>query len=312
MKITNSSGHNIPISKVQNSISSLPLIVITGPTASGKSSLAIRLAKKWGGEIICADSRTVYKDMNIGTAKPTKSDRKIVKHWLLDVVKPGSRFTVYDFKQLAQEAIKDIVSRDKIPFLVGGTGLYIDSVVLNFVFGPDADLDRREQLESLTVDQLITLHEKHHIGLPENYKNKRYLIRSIEKYNSNQSVNYSINPNTYVIAISTEKKELLDRISERADTIFGDKLLRETQQLKNRYGFENEAMTGNIYKIVDQLLSGDITLEEAKQLFVTKDWQLAKRQITWLRRHDWVQWKTLSEAEQYFDHILRNFRDGVS
>lgn len=289
-----------------------PLIVIAGPTASGKSSLAMRLAQKWGGEIICADSRTIYKDMDIGTAKPTESDRRTVKHWLLNVARPGDRFTAYDFKRLAQEAINDISARGKIPFLVGGTGLYIDSIVLDFVFGPDVHLGRREQLDNMTVDQLISLHEKHHVQLPENAKNKRYLIRSLEKYNITPSVNLEIRPNTHVAAIAVEKDELISRIRERADAMFAGEILQETQHLINIYGHDNEALTGNIYKIVSRLLISDISLEQAKELAIIKDWQLAKRQITWLKRHDWVKWQTISEAEQYFDHILGNFRDGVS
>jgi tRNA dimethylallyltransferase len=137
-----------------------PLIVITGPTGSGKSAIALSLAEKYGGEIICADSRTVYKFMDIGTAKPSLDDQKRVKHWLLDVVNPDDKFSVSDFQELAQKAINNIRSRGKIPFLVGGTGLYIDAVVLDFSFAEKADLELRTELEMLTTEQLKELIKK--------------------------------------------------------------------------------------------------------------------------------------------------------
>ena len=284
-----------------------PLVVITGPTASGKSSLAMGLAQKWGGEIVCADSRTVYRDMDIGTAKPTKPDQKLVKHWLLDVADPGDRFTVYDFQKQAKAAIADIRSRGKIPFVVGGTGLYIDSIVLDYRFGPDADMKQREALQDMTVDQLVELHKKQHIELPENYKNKRYLIRNIEKYNINTSRKPSIDSNTYVVAISTTKDDLMFRIRQRAEDMFADDAMQETQRIIDQHGPDSEAMTGNIYRLLAQVIDGRLTVDRAKEMSVTKDWQLAKRQLTWLKRHDWVQWKTLDQAEQYFDHILDKF-----
>lgn len=121
-----------------------PLIIICGQTASGKSAMAIQLAKKYNGEIICADSRTVYKGMDIGTAKPSKSEQDEVKHHLLDVVNPGERFNANQFKTLANEAIGQISSKGKIPFLVGGTGLYISSVVYDFGFDGEGDNKLRE------------------------------------------------------------------------------------------------------------------------------------------------------------------------
>ena len=114
------------------SVNETPLIVIVGPTASGKTSLAIKLAKKFGGEIICADSRTVYRDMDIGTAKPTLVERQEVAHWGLDLVEPGQLFSAADFKEYATKRIAEIRDRGNIPFLVGGTGLYIDGVIFNF------------------------------------------------------------------------------------------------------------------------------------------------------------------------------------
>lgn len=158
-----------------------PLIVITGPTASGKSGLALELAEELNGEIICADSRTIYKGMDIGTAKPTLAEQKRVRHWLIDMVEPGERFTAADFQKHALTAIDDIRLRSKIPFLVGGSGLYIDAVILGFNFASDADTVRRTELEKMTIEQLQALITKQQLTMPENSKNKRYLIRCIEK-----------------------------------------------------------------------------------------------------------------------------------
>lgn len=286
-----------------------PLIVITGPTASGKTGLAIRLAERWGGEIVCADSRTVYKYMDIGTAKPTVEEQERVRHWLLDVVDPGKRFTVADFQKMAFEAIADIRSRGKVPFLVGGTGLYIDSVVLSFEFGLDADVELRSQLEKLSVHELQILLIEHHIPLPENSKNKRYLIRSYEKNNGFTSGNSQPEADTYAIAIAAEKPQLIERIQTRAEEMFNQNIVQETQHILDSYGVEGEAFTGNIYPIVKQIIEGELTKEEAIELFVRRDWQLAKRQITWLKRHDWVAWRSLAEAELYIESILRKYRD---
>lgn len=159
----------------------LPLIVIVGPTASGKTSLAIRLAQKYGGEIICADSRTVYRDMDIGTAKPTPEERALVSHWGLDLVSPGERFTAADFKRYALEKIDEIRARGHVPFIVGGTGLYVDSVVFDYEFGGSVDESQRQELEVLSIEELHKYCFKHNISLPENNKNKRHLIRAIEQ-----------------------------------------------------------------------------------------------------------------------------------
>jgi len=286
-----------------------PLIVVTGPTASGKTTLALELAEKWGGEIICADSRTVYKGMDLGTAKPSRGEQKKVCHWALDMVEPGERFTAADFQRIANHAIMDIRSRNKVPFLVGGTGLYIDAVVLNFVFGPDVDIDKRNKLESLTMEQLISLHTKQQIDLPENDKNRRHLIRNIEKYNISTSRNSTPDDTTFVFGIQTEKEVLRERIQVRANEIFAGKIVQETQQLIANYGKDNEGMTGNIYPLILRMMKGELSEEEAKEQFITKDWQLAKRQLTWLRRHDFVQWLALGDARSAIEAILQKHRD---
>lgn len=286
----------------------VPLIVITGPTASGKTGLALELAERWNGEIICADSRTVYTGMDIGTAKPTAAEQKRVRHWLLDVVRPDERFTAADFQRLAREAIADIRSRGKIPFLIGGSGLYIDAVVLNFVFGSDVDFERRSQLQKLATDELKSLHTKQQIPLPENENNRRYLIRSIEKYNSFTSRSKQPEVTTFVFAIQTEKELLRERVRQRIDEMFTQNIVLETQQLLHVYGAEIEAMTGNSYRIIQRYIDGELSEAEAKELCIRRDMQLAKRQITWLKRHDYVQWHPLGEAKKAIEAILRKNR----
>lgn len=286
-----------------------PLIVITGPTASGKSAFALDLAEKWGGEIVCADSRTVYKGMDIGTAKPSKEEQKRIRHWGLDIIEPDERFTVVDFQNMANDAIRDIRSRGKIPFLVGGTGLYIDAVVLNYVFAPKADQKLRRELEKLSLLELVSLHQKQHLSLPENEKNRRYLIRSIEKNNASTSRNSQPNEDTHVFAIDVKKDILRDRINRRIDTMFHNNIVLETQHLLKTYDANCEAMTGNIYRVIAQMIAGSLGEEEAKRLCVTRDWQLAKRQITWLKRHDFVHWHDILSARSAIDAVLQNYRD---
>lgn len=287
-----------------------PLIVITGPTGSGKSAIALSLAEKYGGEIICADSRTVYKFMDIGTAKPSLDDQKRVKHWLLDVVNPDDKFSVSDFQELAQKAINNIRSRGKIPFLVGGTGLYIDAVVLDFSFAEKADLELRTELEMLTTEQLKELIKKQYLAMPENENNRRYLIRCIEKNNASVSGNDTPEQDTFVFAIQTEKEVLEKKISQRIDEMFDSGVLKESQQLFDKFGQENESMTGNIYPIVKRLIDGEIDERQAKELCVVRDRRLAKRQITWLKRHEYVEWVESSEVFGVIGDIIRH-HDGA-
>lgn len=283
-----------------------PLIVITGPTASGKSEVALRLAEKWNGEIICADSRTVYRGLDIGTAKPSAEDRGRVRHWLLDVVSPEQRFTAVDFQKLAREAISDIRSRGKIPFLVGGSGLYIDSVVLNFVFGPDVDYGQRNRLQSMTVQQLKLLIKKQRLSLPINENNKRHLIRIIEKNNDFTSRSIIPETDTHVFAVDVDKDVIRQRMRARIEHMFASNLMQETQQLLEKFDVHCESMSGNIYPIVARYLAGEISRDEAMELATVRDYQLAKRQRTWLRRHDYVRWLPANQIEHSVDAIVRN------
>jgi tRNA dimethylallyltransferase len=282
-----------------------PLIVITGPTASGKSGLALELAEAYDGEIICADSRTVYRGMDTGTAKPSAEDRAKVPHHLLDVVEPNERFTAGQFQKLALAAIQDIRARGRVPFLVGGTGLYIDSVVLNYEFdSTPIDPQVRQELESMSVEELQLLLKKHQIDLPENRGNKRYLIRAWEQRGINNTRLSRPDDRTYVVAITTEMNELERRIRERAQAMFQAGVLDEAATLGQKYGWKAEAMTGNIYPILHEVLDGRMSEQQAIELFVTRDRQLAKRQITWLKRHGYIHWASLDDAREYISGVL--------
>jgi tRNA dimethylallyltransferase len=283
-----------------------PLVVIVGPTASGKTSLAIELAEKHGGEIICADSRTIYKDMNIGTAKPTFKDRARVPHWGLDVAMPGERFTAADFKTYAEKKIEEIRSRGHVPFLVGGTGLYIDGVLFDYQFGPEVDVMRRQAFELMTIDQLHDYCSSNNITLPENAKNKRYVIRAIERHGPSIKVNTALKTQTYVVGIATGKETLRTRIQKRTEQLFQNGVVEEATLLGKKYGWDSEAMTGNIYRLVRLYLSGEASIEEIKERNTTMDWRLAKRQLTWFRRNPHIEWLTLTEARTYVNTLLAN------
>jgi len=285
-------------------IKDLPLIVIAGPTASGKSGITIELAEQYNGEIICADSRTIYTGMDIGTAKPSKQDQARVPHWGLDIVTPGKPFSAADFKAYALQKIEEIRARGHVPFLVGGTGLYIDSIIFDYEFGPPADLEKRAELEQMTVPELYKYCIQNNIIVPENNQNKRYLIRAIERNNEpGERLLTPIN-NCIIVGITTKKEILRDRIHKRSEQLFDDGVVQEAKLLGDTYGWENEAMTGNIYKLSRAYLHNEITQEEFKLRNETADWQLAKRQLTWLKRNQFIQWMELGEVKNYIARTL--------
>lgn len=282
----------------------LPLIVIVGPTASGKTSLAIQLAKKYRGEIICADSRTVYRGMNIGTAKPSLEEQQEVSHWGLDLVDPGDSFSVSQFKGYTRQKIKEIRSRGNIPFLVGGTGLYIDSVIFDFQFGAKYSKEKRANLQEMTISELQQYCVNHDIALPENSKNKRYLIRAIERAGKKSSGLKVPLSNTIVVGITTDKQLLKQRITDRAKKMFKDGVVEETIGLANNAGWCNEAMTGNVYPIIKKLIEKEIDEDQAVREFIVSDVNLVKRQLTWFRRNPFIEWGDVHSCEQYLSRVL--------
>lgn len=281
-----------------------PLIVITGPTASGKTSLAVRLARRCGGEIICADSRTIYTGMDIGTAKPTQEEQDGVPHWGLDLVEPGEVSSAAQFKTYAQQKIAEIRRRGNVPFLVGGTGLYIDSVVYNFSFGSAADSSRRQSLMSQSLYELHEYCHKNNIPLPENKYNHRYVVRAIERHDDKITTDNSPLENTIVVGIATDAAQLRERIERRAEQLFSHGVVEEATMLGKKYGWDSEAMTGNIYRLTHQFICGNFDYIELQRRFATSDWQLAKRQLTWMRRNPDILWCDLVSAEHYLSQVL--------
>ncbi len=238
-----------------------PMIVIVGQTASGKSDLAIDLAKKIGGEIICADSRTIYKGMDIGTAKPSLKDQKRVPHHLLDIVEPGQKYSAAQFQKDVFRLIDEVTQRGNIPLLVGGSGLYIDAVIFNYQFG-DSEAERDP-------------------------KNPRHLKRASKETLTNSQ---QLRQNTLVIGLNLDRELLKLRIAKRVEHMIDDGLVREVRKLGERYGWDSEAMSGIGYRFFGQYVRGEIDLNEAKAKFIQGDLSLAKRQRTWFKRNKYIHW----------------------
>ncbi len=281
-----------------------PLVVIIGPTSSGKTSLAVNLAEKYGGEIICADSRTVYRGMNVGTAKPSRLDQQRVRHWGIDLVEPGEVFTAADFKRYTEQKIAEIRLRGQVPFLVGGTGLYVDSILFDFQFGPKAEKDKREKLESMSTKTLQLYCLNNNIELPENQSNRRHLVRAIERASISTKRRAKPINNTVVVGITTDKQTMNKRIAIRAEQLFLNNVVEEATVLGKKYGWTSEAMTGNVYRLARQLMLGQIAETEFIDKTIVADRQLVKRQMTWMRRNPYVIWGTLESCEHYLSARL--------
>jgi len=276
------------------------LLVIVGPTASGKSGLALKIAEEFDGEVICADSRTVYKGMDIGTAKPTEEDQAKVKHWGLDLVEPAQRFTAYQFKEYAQSAISDIQGRGKLPILVGGTGLYIDSVIFDFGFRADADLAERKKLEALDIEALQDFIREMSLSMPFNFKNRRHLIRTIETKGQLGTKKSRLDQGIILVGLMPSDSQLKRQIEARVDNNFQG-LALETAGLINIYGEKGLLATAGIaYKISTRFINGEIDEERAKELINNADWQYARRQKTWFKRNPHIDWFNSSEATYEF------------
>lgn len=269
---------------MESSTDNAPLIVIVGPTASGKSALALEIAARFNGEIICADSRTIYKDMDIGTAKPSTEERHRVPHHLLDITTPDQPITVADFKEFAERAIDDITKQGKVPFLVGGTGLYIDAVIFNYTFRKPADPVQRARLSKMSVVELRRLIVDMGLSLPQNDYNPVHLIRQIETEGAAPQRS-DLRPNTLVLGVMSDKEELESRLDRRLEKMFSQGLEAEVRHLAKKYGWDCRALQTIGYQEFQPYLEGKGTLESVREAILRNSIQYAKRQKTWFRRN---------------------------
>lgn len=282
----------------------IPLIVVLGPTASGKTGLGIDLALKFNGEIISADSRQIYREMDIGTAKVTKEEMKGVLHYMIDIVDPSEKFNTFDYKRMAEQKIEEIWKHGKVPFLVGGTGLYIRSITDNFDLGQTPpDLELREKLEKEAEEfgkeyvwnKLNALDPV--AAAKIHFNNLRYVVRGIEKVVSSQ---WSVISNKEIqvpstkyqvlkIGIEWSREVLYDRINKRVDIQVEQGLVEETQRLFAKYDGNLTSMTSIGYPQIAKFIYSELTLDEAKDLLKKDTRHYAKRQMTWFSKEE-VNW----------------------
>jgi tRNA dimethylallyltransferase len=268
--------------------SSPPLIVIVGETASGKSALAMLLAKEFGGEIIAADSRTIYKGMDIGTAKPSKADQSLIPHHMLDISTPDKPLTVAEYKEKAEAVIDDISARGKIPILVGGSGLYIDAVVFNFKFRPVGDPKSRQALAEMSVESLQKRLKNAGIPLPNNALNPRHLIRAIES-GGKESTREPLRPSILMLGFSLDQSQLKGSIAARVELMLKAGLEGEVRKLVHTYGWTSALQTIG-YQEFESYFAGQKSIEETKSEIIRNTLAYAKRQRTWFKRNNSIRW----------------------
>ena len=273
------------------------ILVICGPTATGKSALAVELAKQYNGEVISADSRQVYTGLDIGSAKITESEMDGIPHYLIDVVHPNDYFSVADFQKLAKEEINDIHSRGKLPIICGGTGMYIDALIYetNFPEVP-ANEPLRSELANLTNEELYAELQKLDPDRASEIDphNSVRLIRAIEIATTLGSVPKITTENpqyeTLWIGLDIPKEELEGKIKKR----ILDRIPALFEEINNLHlsgvSFERLESFGLEYRYGSYYVQGKITLEEFKDLLATKTWQYAKRQMTWFKRNKNIHW----------------------
>ena len=303
-------------------MSKRPLIVLTGPTAVGKTALSIRLAKALDGEIISADSMQVYRGMDIGSAKVTKKEMDGVRHHLIDVLEPEEDFNVAAFQRMAKEALEEIYSRGKLPIVAGGTGFYIQALLYDIDFRDDTgEGPIRKELEKLAVEKGAEyLHSLLQQADPQSAdqihpNNIKRVVRALEYFRQtgepfslhNQRERERCSPYHFLYyVICSDRKNLYERIDRRVDAMMADGLLGEVQALKKR-GVKRgmSSMQGLGYKEILDYLDGTCSLEEAVYVLKRDTRHFAKRQITWFRREREVRWLKLEDFGGDLDRVLQ-------
>jgi len=295
----------------------LHLVVILGPTASGKSDLAIKLAKKINGEIISADSRQVYRGMDIGTGKVSKKEQRLIPHHLIDVASPKINFTVAHFKSRSEKAIVDMVRRGKLPIIVGGTGQYIDTLIHDLALpAVQPNYKLRAKLEKQTTEQLFARLQKLDPKRAKNIDrhNPRRLIRAIEiVITTGQPVGPLKNKSPYeVLWLGLNPKDLDKRIAVRLSARFKQGMLAEVKKLRtNGISWQRLYDFGLEYRWVSQYLQGKISKEEMTFSLEQAIRQYSKRQMTWFKRNKEIHWvKNLTEATRLVGRDFRTNRSG--
>lgn len=308
-----------------------PLIILAGPTAVGKTSLSIRLAKETGGEIISADSMQVYRHMDIGSAKITKEEMEGVPHYLVDVLEPEEEFNVVRFQQMAKEAAERIWKKGKIPLVVGGTGFYIQALLYDIDFTEnDGDESYRRQLERKASDEegASELYEMLKTVDPKaaqeiHPRNIKRILRALEFYHQtgkkisehNETQRQKESPYNYAYFVLTdERSRLYERIDRRVDLMMEQGLLDEVRYLKERgVRKDSTAMQGLGYKELYAYLEGEYPLDEAVRIIKRDTRHFAKRQLTWFKRERDVIWADKSvigqEEEKLADYMLGYLRE---
>lgn len=308
-----------------------PLIILAGPTAVGKTSLSIRLAKETGGEIISADSMQVYRHMDIGSAKITKEEMEGVPHYLVDVLEPEEEFNVVRFQQMAEEAAERIWEKGKIPLVVGGTGFYIQALLYDIDFTEnDGDESYRRQLEQKASDEegaselyemlkAVDLKAAQEIH-PRNIKR---IVRALEFYHQtgkkisehNETQRQKMSPYNYAYFVLTDERgRLYERIDRRVDLMMEQGLLDEVRYLKERgVRKDSTAMQGLGYKELYAYLEGEYPLDEAVRIIKRDTRHFAKRQLTWFKRERDVIWTDKSvigqDEQKLADYMLGYLRE---
>lgn len=298
-----------------------PLIILTGPTAVGKTKLSIALAHAVNGEIISADSMQVYKEMNIGSAKIMPEEMDGVRHYLIDELDPFEEFHVVRFQEMAKAAIQEIRSKGKIPILVGGTGFYIQAVVKDIDFTENEASPYRTELEQLAEEKGAQwLHEQLSMVDPESAEiihahNVKRVIRALEFYHltgkkiseHNEEQKERLSPyETAYFVLNDERQHLYKRIEQRIDQMLEDGLVEEVRNLKVKGCHQGMvSMKGLGYKEILDYLDGTCTLEEAVEILKRDTRHFAKRQLTWFKREEDVIWLNKQDYDYDEQQILK-------
>ena len=295
------------------------VVVICGPTASGKTSLSIELAKKINGQIISADSMQIYDEMDIGTAKPTKEEMQGIKHYLLDFVEPNQRYSVADYKKDAENAIEDILQKGKVPIIVGGTGLYVDSLIYGIEY-PNIEFDEnyRKKLEKRAEKEgLEKLYEEARKIDPQamekiSRNDQKRILRVLEIYNATgktkteQEIESRKNGVKYdfrVFAIDMPREILYERINKRVDIMIQKGLIEEVENLLKKYNEFPTAMQGLGYKEVVEYIQGKVLKEDMIENIKRESRRYAKRQITWFKKNKQTIWIGPNDLQMILNEI---------